>query len=320
MKYSEALPLLKFKKESKFILVGPEAFLKKRFVDLAIRLYPEHEVSKFFEDDENSALDVLGTESLFGAHLVILHDFEKLKVIHKDIEILKSFPGVLIIVCSEKMDLKSRAITELTSFFRVVECSKLRPYDLDYPLWIVSYVFESGFTLKDEADRYIYERVGPNMSAIAHELDKLFILKAEDKVITKEDVEKYVANVAVSTAYELLDSLLHRNVPAALKQFDSYMKMQDTFIELVAFLGSYLEKLYRILLLREEKLEANAIADILGIPKFLVKTKYLSVAYALGKDFLSARLNSLCSLDVDLRLFKGDKKILVERYLMEYVK
>jgi DNA polymerase-3 subunit delta len=314
MRFQEALPLLR--KEVRFALLGQEPYLKRHFIEIAKGIHKEYEIFDFFPEDEEEALDVLGSESLFGRQLVILHDFDKMNA--SKFENMISFMGCLILSLTEKADVKSRAMTSLLSKFKIVDCPKMREYGTDYPMWLVSYVLEHGYTIKDDADQLIYSRVGPDMFSLAHEVDKLFVIKADDKTITKEDVNRYVMDTAVSTSFELLDSMMHKNIKLALERFESYYRVQDTLIELVAFLGLYLEKMYRILLLREEKIEPDAIAEIVGIPRFLVKTKYMSWAQALGKVFIASKLDELCDLDVSLRTFKGDKKILFERYIIGF--
>lgn len=317
MRFYEAVPLLK--KERRFALLGQESYLKKSFIETAKEIHQGYDVFSFFPEDEEEALGVLGSESLFGDQLVILVQFDKMDVA-RFYEIIMSFNGCVIFSFTEKAETKSRAVTNILSKSKIVDCPKMREYGTDYSVWLVSYAIKKGYTLKDDAELLIYSKIGPDMFSLAHELDKLFIIKMEDKVINREDVNQYVRDTAVSTSFELLDSLMHKNVKLALERFESYFRSQDTLVELVAFLGAYLEKIYRIFLLREEKMEPDVIAEITGIPKFLVRTKYLSWAQALGKNFITNKLDELCNLDIALRSFKGDKKVLFDRYIMGYGK
>ena len=74
-----------------------------------------------------------------------------------------------------------------------------------------------------------------------------------------------------------------------------------------------------MILLRDRKHSIDSIADILGIPKFLVGNKYLPPALTLGKSFLNKQLERLCELDLKVRSFKGCKKILVEQFIYKFV-
>lgn len=106
----------------------------------------------------------------------------------------------------------------------------------------------------------------------------------------------------------------------ALEIFNRYTRNQNTFIDIIGFLYVYFEKVYRMLLLKEEGMEENDIADIIGIPKFLVKTRYLPKASLFGKNNIANKINSLCDLDVKIRLFRGSRRILFERFIYGFEK
>lgn len=317
MNYQNAFSFLRLKQENKFALVGPEQYLKEHFVKTAEKIYPEHTIISLFPEEQEEALSILRCESLFGDKFLVLNYFDEMKIkVFEDV--IGSYIGNLILVLSSKANLKSRSMTKILSNVVVAECRQLREYGTDYPLWIRGQISGAGYTAPDEVDQLIFSRVGPSMYAISHELEKLFLVKLDDKNITPEDVTEIVSLTAVSTAFDLFESLLKRNVYRALDCFGSYAKSQDNFIEITKFLGLYFEKMYRILLLREKKMEANDIADIVNIPRFLVKTKYLPRAIAFGKNRIASKIDSICNLNIRLRLFKGDKKILFEKFILGF--
>jgi DNA polymerase-3 subunit delta len=178
-------------------------------------------------------------------------------------------------------------------------------------------VVDNGHKMQDSADSALFSRIGPSLPSLSQELEKLFLVK-QDQEITTQDVEKYVSLTSSSTAYELLDALLRRDIKSALQRFESYSRMQDNFIEIIYFIGMYMEKMYRMLLLKEEKMDAKDIAEILGIPLFLVRTKYLPRVTGLGKAFISSKIDDICRLDVQVRIFKGDKKILFDQFILKF--
>jgi len=311
MRYQDSLSSLRFKRETKFVLIGPEDFLKFHFINVSQEIYSNNEF--IIAHDYKEAIGVMGSENIFGTCTLVLKDFSP-----EIVKYVKSFDGLFILYLSEKADLKSRAMSELLSCLHIVECNKLREYGADYPLWIISYASERGFSFLDNAEDLIYSKVGPDMFRISKELEKLFIVKGSDTVIAREEVEKYISMSAGYTAFDLMDNLLKRDINNALKCYDSYIMTQESVTDVVHFLGKYMEKLYRILLLREQKMEPDDIADIVGIPRFLVKTKYMSRALNLGKSFITSKIDELCTLDAQLRLFKGDKNILLKKFIIGY--
>ena len=297
--------------------MGNEPYLKESFIKTAKKIHSDCTMYSLYPEDQEEALGLLESEDLFGEKLYVFHSFNEMKLEAFD-KAIGEYDGNLILVIDGKAHLKSRAITGILSKVAVVECKKLRDYGMDYPLWIRGNITEAGYTAPDSIDQKIFLRVGPNMSALARELEKLFIVKSEDKTITEEDVEKIVSLTAISTAFEIFESLMKRNVCKALECFYSYSRNHDNFIEIVSFLGSYLEKMYRMLLLKERKFASDDIADIISIPRFLVKTRYMSRAQAFGKHKIAAKIDSICQLNVQLRLFKGNKKILLERFILGF--
>lgn len=315
MKFQQALTLLENKRENKFILKGSEPFLKTKFISIAKEIYPDHTV--LFPEDQKEAMNILGSGSLFGSRTLIFIRFDEMDV-KKFENAFISYDDCIILSLTDKSDMKSRSMTKIISQMTVVECNQLRPYGVDYPLWINTMISKAGFTAPEKVDELIFNRIGPNMSALAHELEKIFIAKSDNKIITENDIILYLSKTSESSAFEMFEFLLRKNIPAALKSFYSYTRNRSTYFDIVAFLGTYFEKMYRMLLLREKKFEVNDIAEIIGIPPFLVRTRYMPKALSFGKKKISEKINAICMLDVRLRLFKGDNRILMEKFICDF--
>jgi len=316
MRFQEAHQQLKSGRGKKFLLSGPEDFLKEHLIQCARGLSPDFFV--FYSDEAVNALETVSTVDLFSsARSLILYDIDKMKP-ERFVEPIRESEDVVIATLSEKADLKSRAVTELIGVMAPVACEKLRNYGNDYPLWITGFISESGFNADDGVSDLIFDRVGDDMFALSKEIRKLLLVTSESKRITIADVSKYVSITAKTSAFDILDDLLKKDVKAALRRFDSFSESSESLVEFVKFLCNYMEKLYRILLLRDKKFESDDIADIVGIPRFLVKTKYLPKALGLGKSTISAKIDQLCSLDVRVRTFKGDKRILIEQFIYSF--
>jgi DNA polymerase III delta subunit len=318
MRYSDAVTLLTFKRDNRFALVGNEPFLKEYFIKLSYTVYPGNVIERYSPDEASEALINMGSESIFSDRTVILLDFDKMKP-ERFSEVLNNFAGLLILVFSEKADAKSKTISKIISSISVVDCYRLREYGEDYNIWISTMVVQEGYTINDDACRLLSTLIGPNMYTIANELGKLFLV-VSSKTITLDDVKKYVSVVSSSSLFEIFDSLLCRDVPGALKCLDSYSRVNDNYTDLINFLASSFEKLYRIALLKEDKKDTDTIASIVGIPRAVIYMKYLPKVQAMGKAFIGNQIDALCNLEIQLRLFKGEKKILVAHYFHRFDK
>lgn len=315
MRFSEATRAARSGK-GRFLLVGAEPFLKDRFMRFVRSICPDS--STFRPDQADEALSHLSGNGLFegSGRAIILADFEGFSKPGRFVAPIAECKDLLVISVAEKTDLKSRALSSVAASCQPVQCDKLREYGTDYPEWIASYIRESGRTASDEICGMIYHRVGPNMFSVSSELEKLFLVR--EGTITEEDVIRFVHPTAKATAFEVLDDLLKKDVKSALGRFSSYSLGADDPAEFCRFLSLYMEKMYRILLLRDQGFNPDDIADIVGIPRFLVKTRYLPRALGLGKSWIFTRLEALAALDVNLRVFRGNRAVLLDRLIFSF--
>ena len=316
MKFVEALKNLQHKRENKFVLSGNEPFLKDQFVSAAKKFHPSLVFFPFYRDSETEAISALSSISLFeGDRMVVLYGADRMDKAAVA-EAIKDFSeGVAILVLTEAADGRTKAVSNLISSGTQVECNAMRTYGDDYPRWIAAMCSEAGYELRDGAEAIIYALVGPSMYALYHEMQKLFVYKSESKIILPEDARKVVSHRFSNSAYDILDNILNRDTAATLRAFSSYCREHDSLVELTAFLGSYFEKLYRLAALRETGMPANSIGDIVDIPKFLIRTKYLPKVATLGRAWISDCMAQVVDLDVGIRLHKA-KRTVVERFLM----
>lgn len=314
MRYNEGVAALRKNPVGRFMLTGQEPFLKENFIKLSRALGGEY--LGYWPDEAKAALSNLRSTSLFdGRRTIALFDFEKMKPDHF-VDALKSTTDTVIMILGEKTDMKSRTMSEIVTMSSVISCDKLRDYGADYPRWIASMITDSGYSYESGVEALLFHRVGPDMFTLAREIEKLLIV-CSGKHITSEDVTHYVSVTSRSTAFDLLEALLKKDAGAALRCLST---SQENPVDLVRFLGIYFEKMYRIVLLKEEKFDVDTIADVVGIHKYLLSTKYLPRVIPLGKQFIADKIHRLCELDARLRTFKGDDDILIQQFVYSFVR
>jgi DNA polymerase III delta subunit len=315
MKYRDALKELQYDRSQKFVLTGEEAYLKEHFINAAKQKHADVDHFCFFPGDEEEIKDILSSSSLFGDRLVLLRNYDEMKDFS---ELVKKFEGLLIVVLSDEANLKLAKATKIIGCCTHAQCSKMGEFGRDYPTWIVSKAEEKKFLFLDGAEDTLYKMVGPDMFDLSQEIFKLMLYKDATKTITPEDVEKVVGRMASYSMYDLLDNLLRKDVKKALVCFDSYAQNNDSFGELIWFLGHYLEKMYRIILMSEKKISPESMADILHIPTFIIKTKYIPRCISFGKAKLLECMERLCAVEVSSRTFQSEERILIENYIFSF--
>jgi DNA polymerase-3 subunit delta len=317
MRFQDALKELKYKRTNRFVLGGPEPYLKDRFIKITKSLNPDLETLDLRSDNSDEVVSVLYSGGLFGKRLIIIRELEKVTS-KKFYQALSDSNDLILMLLSDSVDKKSKGLTEIVGVSEFVECNKMRIYGNDYVLWILSKTSESGYKLEGDADKMIYERTGPSMFVISNELKKLYLYKGDNRIITEEDVKKVVSNISASNIYSVLERLLHRDVSGAFYCLDSYNKTHESNMEIMRFFCDYLEKMYRLLLFREQGLSVDDMAEILGLPKFLVKIRYLPRAISFGKMSLAKCLDWAEELDYQVRVFKFDKSVLIDRFVIRF--
>lgn len=317
MKYQEALKSLQYGRDNKYVLIGSEPYFKEQFLKAAKAFYPAEEFLVFSPDSWEEALGHLYSGSLFGDGTVVLRDFNKMKP-EKFEPMLNDVPGRIIMSITEGANVRSRIMSKIISKSTEVECNKLKEFGKEYPLWITSKISSAGYGADGEAVDTLYMRVGPNLFSLSNELKKLFIYKDNDRQINKTDVERVVSHTAIGSSYDTLYCLLRHDVSGALKILDPYLKNYTDYTELVHFLGHYMEKIYRILLLHEDKFSADSISEVIGIPRFIVKTRYLPRALALGKSKIANYMDKISALEIDLRRTLLNKRVIFERFIFNF--
>jgi DNA polymerase III delta subunit len=315
MRYNEAIKELQFKREKHFILFGEEVYLKDSFITLAKTMNTS--VLDYYPGEEVDARSSLYSINLFEeSQLIILHYFDEMKTAGFK-EIIPKYDGLLIVVLSDKANIKLKALTEIIGLCSPVKCGKMSEWGPDYPAWLVSKAAERGYVFIDDSDTVLFKRVGPDMATLSKELEKLMVFKEYSKSITIDDVQKIVSFSAVGSTYEILDLLLKRNIVKALEAFDLYLKNSDDIDGLVFFLGHYFEKLYRMVLMANNGISADGIASILNINPYIIKSNYLPRALSFGKTKLAQCLENIVALETGLRT-SSMKQNLINKFIFSF--
>lgn len=317
MRYQDALREAKFKKLKKFVLVGPEPYLKESFINSLKLIYSEAEVMVFVPDQPKDLVSTLYSGSVFGERLIIIRGIEKI-ITDKFCEALSSSKDIVVMTVSDFVEAKAKILTKVIAVSEKVECNRMRVYGNDYPLWIMSKASDAGYRLEGDSDKLIYERTGPSMFVISNELKKLYLYKGDARIIKEDDVRGVVSKTSSNSTYDILDELLRRNIPGALRCYRSFSESHEGILDLVYFLAHYIEKLYRLLLLKEDGMDVESSAEVVGLPKFLVKIKYLPRALSYGRHSLAKCLDWVQELDSEIRKFKSDRDVLIERFILRF--
>jgi DNA polymerase III delta subunit len=180
--------------------------------------------------------------------------------------------------------------------------------------WLTDYMASEGVRYTTDIPGYLIERRGTDLPTLAHEVKKLKLLSAGENV-TEAMCATVVSVNPDANNYEFVDSFIHKRTKKMLKEMKKIEESQ--LIPLLHFLLNYLERLYKISIYRSQKRNAGDIADLIGIPKFIIQTKYLTALSVFPKGKILKLFDILNDLDFQLRLSKWNRKMLFEFYMLK---
>lgn len=253
---------------------------------------------------ENSINDILNeanTLSLLPSKKVILVYNSDSIFQSQDIELIKYLNNynkdVYIIFITEKSDSRKKIYKEFENHAKIINISS----DNDnYPIeYIKKYLVDNNYKMDNNLVDYFLSRTKNNINNIKNELDKLFLFKTEDKVITKEDIDKLTYNNKENVMYEFTNAVLEKNNNKAVSMYHNFLE-DNTGIDylLVSIYNSY-KTLYQVKILNEDK-SISEIAKIIGKKEFFVK-KTLEKSMEYTKEEIMNIINYLASIDKDYK-------------------
>lgn len=123
-------------------------------------------------------------------------------------------------------------------------------YDRGIVAWIRGEVARRGKRITEEGARFLLDMGGSSLGQLAGEIEKLCLYSAERPDLSPEDLEAVVADVKMSTVFDLTDAIGQRDLPGAILAIDrAFLQDRDPALQLLAMLARHQRQLIG---LREE--------------------------------------------------------------------
>lgn len=297
-----------------FTLVGPEALLLKRALDklLAERVDPTSKDFNFevFEGGDLDAKKVIqsaGTLPVFAPRRVVLiKNAHELKKTEQEAlaNLLSDVPeSTDLIFTAEKSDGRLIFWQKLAKAGKVMEFKPIDPREA--PRWIAEEADSAGYKMDPQAAQWLASAIGADLSAIQSALQKLFLLKGDQKTISLADAETCVSAISWRNVFELTDAVGAKNLGRALELFHRMEESGESPIGMLSILGRH----FRILSKVKE-------GDTSGVPPFFLKD-YQRQAGPFDAARLQDKREKIFQADWALKSSPIDNNLLFERLLME---
>ena len=109
-------------------------------------------------------------------------------------------------VNSDSLDKRKKVVKELQKYAEVKECDKLKENEL--LSFIKKRCVDNGYEINNDALNKFVLLLNDNLYVINSELDKLFIYKEDDKVISISDIDICTSRMLNDNIFDLVDAIV----------------------------------------------------------------------------------------------------------------
>lgn len=268
--------------------------LVKKFVqehgELAVERHDGEEAS--FEAIKES---LLATGLLANYKLVVLRQPSLSKTFIENAEQLLSQvdEATQVIVVEPKLDKRTayaKYLQKKTDFKTYNELDERQLAD-----WLISAAAQQKGKLSRSDAQFLIERVGPNQSLLASELDKLLLYAPQ---ITRDNINLLVEPLPQSSIFELLDAAFSGDLPKALRLYDEQRTLKVEPQQIIAMLAWQLHIL-AIVKTAKDKSPQTIAADS-HLHPFVVQ-KNIALARHITTSYLKQLIHEVLELDVRIK-------------------
>ena len=175
--------------------------------------------------------------------------------------------------------------------------------------WILSRQNIHQIELSNEAVNKLIELIGNNYRYIDNELIKLSNFKPEER-IEQSDIEIMVSGIKESSIFELIDSLLEKNIFRSNQLINEFIDNGQSFFNIEQMLARQL----RLIIIVQDLLGKNNNKEIqnkIQIKSNFAFNKILDQAQKFSPNRMRSMLQNLLKLDIGIKIGdKSEKEIL----------
>lgn len=223
----------------------------------------------------------------------------------------KSIIIIFTNIC-EKIDNRKK-ITKLIS--KIGEVIELKKGDRNYiKSYLEDYIKENNFKCDSFTINSLIDNVGVNLNILLNEIDKLFMYKKEDKIITITDIEKMTIKNIEDDIFKLTDYIIKKDKKNCFKLYNDFKKNNYDDSYLIGLLASQFRFLLSVKMLSNKGKSKDEITSILAVHPYRVKIAINNLYNYSLKDLIN-NIDGLFRLDKDIKTGLVNKNVAMELFL-----
>ncbi len=272
LKQGKIYPVYLLQGDEPWLIDKAEAFIRQYTVDPATR---DFNYTLIYGKDASPG-QILETcyryPVMAERQVVVVREAQSLKEIETLGTYIAKAPNTTVLVLvhkHKKLDGRTQFAKNIGKTAAVLTSMKLK--DKDVTPWIRNYAAHEGKKIDEDAVELIFNSLGNDLSALMNSMEKLMINLADEKVITREHVHRFVGIHRAYNAFELNNALGVKNAKKVY-EIVKYFEANPKAHALEGTIG-VLNALYTKMLItaKNSRLSDKELGSIIGTPPYYVK-------------------------------------------------
>ena len=311
-------------KNNLYLIVGEDQELVNFYLNKIMNEIGLDEDKKINYDMNTSSisdiLDEVSMISLFSSEKVVIgYNFDISKISDNDRDYLIRYLNNnnsndrYIILIAGRVDGRSKDYKIFKDKFKIIDLLQV-DNDKDIYKYIEDYIKDRGYKIDKYNLDYLVELLGNDINNINNEIDKIILYLSDDKVISREVIDKLVSDNIDNIMYEFTNAVLDREYEKISKMYNDFKIENVGYDYLIGSLGNALRGALVIKILYNQGNSNNEIAKFIGKKEFYVK-KMIERLYNYTVDDLCMMIDKLGIIDREYKSGKSNIDML-ELYLL----
>lgn len=311
-------------KNNLYLIVGEDQELINFYLNKIMKEIGLDEEKKINYDMNTSSisdiLDEVSMISLFSSEKVVIgYNFDIGKINDNDRDYLIRYLNNnnsndrYIILIAGKVDGRSKDYKMFKDKFKIIDLLQV-DNGKDIYKYVEDYIKDRGYKIDKYNLDYLVELLGNDINNINNEIDKILLYLNDDKVISREVIDKLVSDNIDNIMYEFTNAVLDRDYEKISKMYNDFKMENVGYDYLIGSLGNALRGALVIKILYNQGNSNNEIAKFIGKKEFYVK-KMIERLYNYTVDDLCMMIDKLGIIDREYKSGKSNIDML-ELYLL----
>lgn len=226
------------------------------------------------------------------------------------IEELKNIDKSITLIFIEEGNNKSKLQKIVSQIGKQIIFEKKKASELSK--WVLDICTEQGTKITNADIAYLLDLCGNNKNFLWNELKKLIDYTYEEKIITREAIDKMCIKTSDVIIFDLTDSLGNKNPQKALKCLEDLIENKEPIQKIEIMLAKHFKSLLLTKLALREKRD---VAKELNISYYPAK-KYSEQSKNFTLEEIKKIFKEFAKLDIDSKTGKMDLEIGIQKIIL----